>query len=223
MCEKDMQGGCKKPFDPSEHRERFIRFYNEASVNDKLAINLRFVAHTMRSRFEASAGQKRILIILSEQEKLTQRELTEQLGIRPGSASEILSKLENAGLIERTPNEEDRRTVDIRLTEAGAELAKESAEKRRKWHEDMFTCLSEQEQENLLSLLEKLHADWEVRFPANHGPHSHHGPHGHHGHGHCCHGPHGHHGHHGRFGPRGECRHGCGKPEHRSEQPQGDE
>lgn len=227
MCEKDRDHCCNGPFGPHEHRceggenrehceqerrGRLRQFYNEASVNDKLDMNLRFIGHTMRSRFEANAGQKRILIILSESEKLTQKELTERLGIRPGSASEILSKLETAGLIERTPNEDDRRTVDISLTEAGAERAKESAEKRQKWNEDMFTCLTAEEQETLLSLLEKLHADWEERFPGHYGPHGHHGPFGPHGpHGH--HGPFGHYCHHGHHGPHGECCHKWEKPD----------
>lgn len=196
-------------------REKFMEFYRQASVNDKLMINLRFMLDTMRSQFEQKAGQKRILFMLNEQGTLTQRELTEQLGIRPGSASEILSKLENAGLIARTPNEADRRTVDVSLTEAGAALAAESAEKRGMQHEEMFTCLTEEEQESLLALFEKIHADWETRFPRHRGPHGPfgifgpHGPFGKFG----PHGPHGecgHHGPHGDFGPRGEC--GCHGP-----------
>ena len=233
MCDKERFPGCGRQFEGSEgethghghcRRERFMQFYSEAGVNEKLMINLRYINHTMRSGFEANMGQKRILVMLSEQGPLTQRELTERLGIRPGSASEILAKLENAGLIARTPNELDRRTIDVELTEAGAEAAAESAEKRSKWSEEMFACLTPEEQETLLSLLEKIHADWEVRFPVRHG---HHGPHSHHAdcgprgpfgpHGECGHpgdfgprGPHGDCGHHGDFGPRGphgECGH----------------
>ena len=238
MCDKERFNDCRRNFDENaprgecgemhEHRhahccgrrERFMEFYNEASVNDKLMINLRYISRTMRSRFEQKAGQKRILIMLAGQGTLTQRELTEQLGIRPGSASEILSKLESAGLIARTPNGDDRRTTDVSLTEAGAAEAFDSAEKRGRQREEMFTCLTGEEQETLLSLLEKIHADWETRFPdsgGHHGPHGgcgrhdHHGPHGECGH----HGPHGecgHHGPHGQHGPRGECGRPWGRP-----------
>lgn len=211
MCDKGRFHECKRFGEGGEmrghcgdHRERFIEFYNEAGVSDKLMFNLRYMSHTMRSQFEQKAGQKRILLMLNEQGTLTQRELTEQLGIRPGSASELLSKLENAGLIARAQNEGDRRIVDVSLTEAGAALAAETAEKRGMQREDMFTCLTADEQETLLALLEKIHSDWETRFPGHHGPHGHHGLHGECGH----HGPHGKCGPHG---PRGDfgC---CGKP-----------
>lgn len=151
--------------------------YQSASMDDKLIINLRDVSHMMRGQYEGKASQKRILIILHESDALTQKELTERLGIQPGSASEILSKLENAGLITRTTNETDRRTTDIQLTDTGTELALEAVEQRQKRHQEMFSCLSSEERQTLLSLLEKIHSDWESRFV---GRHNHHGEnHGH--------------------------------------------
>lgn len=146
------------------------RYYDE-DTNKKLILNLRDISHIMRMQYEGKASQKRILIILSETGTITQKELTERLGIQPGSASEILSKLENAALITRTPNEKDHRTTDIQLTDEGAKLAFEAAEQRRHRHEVMFSCLSQEEKETLLSLLEKIHKDWESRFlkcPAHH-------------------------------------------------------
>ena len=47
---------------------------------------------------------------------MTQKALTARLGVQPGSASEVLNKLEQAGLILRTPSETDHRTTDIHLT-----------------------------------------------------------------------------------------------------------
>ena len=162
------------------------RHYHDACMNDKLIINLRDISHMMRKQYEGKASQKRIIIILNESEKLTQKELTERLGIQPGSASEIISKLENANLVTRTTNEADHRTMDICLTDAGKELALEAAEQRKKRHEEMFACLSAEEKERLLTLLEKIHSDWESRFSGHnehqggHGGHDHHGrkPHG---------------------------------------------
>lgn len=98
---------------------------------------------------------------------MTQRDLTERLGIQPGSASEILSKLENAGLIVRTQNETDRRTTDICLTEAGREFAAEASAEHRKRHEEMFSCLTEEERQELLSLLERVCTDWRTRYREN--------------------------------------------------------
>jgi len=107
-----------------EQRDRMrMAHCHAADMNDKLIINLWNLGHMMRFLYEGKASQKRILIILSETETVTQRDLTERLGIKPGSASEILSKLEGAELILRTQNEADRRTIDVCLTDAGKELA----------------------------------------------------------------------------------------------------
>lgn len=178
--------------------------YQAADENEKLIINLRDLGHIMRSQYEGKGSQRRILIILKEAETITQRELTERLGIQPGSASEILSKLESAGLISRTQNEADRRTTDVTLTDAGRELAEQALEQRQKRYMEMFSCLSEEEKQELLSLLEKVSADWRDRYRGgghgHHGGHSHYEGHEHHGE-RGPRGEHGGHGHHGEHGP----------------------
>lgn len=162
-------------------------------MTEKLIMNLRDISHVMRFLYEGKASQKRILIILDESETVTQRELTERLGIKPGSASEILSKLENAGLIIRTQNKEDHRTMDICLTDDGRNLAAEALAQRKKRHEEMFSCLSEEEKQNLQTLLERVCSDWRIRYFQKEDLHSHrhhhdchdgrkrHGGHKHHG------------------------------------------
>ncbi len=165
-------------------------YYQAADTNEKLIINLRDLSHIMRFLYEGKASQKRILIILNESKKMTQRDLTERLGIQPGSASEILSKLESAGLILRTPSEADRRTTDICLTDSGRKVATEASARRQKQREEMFSCLSKEERQELLSLLEKVCADWNSRYSEGnaHGYGRHHDAHG----SHDGHGRHGH-------------------------------
>lgn len=168
--------------------EMRMAHYQATDMNDKLIINLRDLGHIMRFSYEGKASQKRILIILNELKTITQRDLTEHLGIQPGSASEILSKLESAGLIIRTQNETDRRTTDVSLTDTGRELAVEALAQRQRRHEEMFSCISEEEKEKLLSLLERIYADWRIRYCedghyescGHHGSHEHHRKHGHH-------------------------------------------
>lgn len=147
--------------------------YPAADINDKMIINLRDLNHMMRMLYEGKASQKRILIILNESEKITQRDLTQRLGIQPGSTSEILSKMEGAGWIMRTQNEADRRTTDVSLTESGRELAREALAQRQRRHEEMFSCLSEEEKQELLSLLEKVCADWRSRYMKDKTVHEH--------------------------------------------------
>ncbi|MGN0298346.1 MAG: MarR family winged helix-turn-helix transcriptional regulator [Lachnospiraceae bacterium] len=145
----------------------FTENYDAMQVNNKLIMNLRDLGHMIRFLFEGKGSQKRILIILRETGGMTQRELTERIGVKPGSASEVIGKLENAGFIERTPSQADRRTVNIRLTESGQVQAEEAARQREIRHQEMFACLSEEERNTLLALLEKLNADWDKRYREN--------------------------------------------------------
>lgn len=185
----------KRPNGGENHHEAHAKHYHMADTDEKLIINLRDIGHIMRAQYEGKASQRRILIILNEVGDITQRALTERLGIKPGSASEIIAKLENAGLLVRTENPSDRRTLDIQLTEKGKELASEAVHQRQERHGVMFSCLSEGEKQELLHLLEKINWDWKTRFGPekhHHGHHGHHGHHDHHDH-HAGEGPHGHH------------------------------
>lgn len=138
--------------------------YEGSDQNGRLIINFRDINHIMRSLYEGKGSQKRILIVLLETGKITQRVLTERLGIQPGSASEVLAKLEHAGLIVRETSSEDRRTTDVSLTEKGREQAMEALALRQERHAQMFSCLSEQEKDQLLGLLEKVCRDWKKRY-----------------------------------------------------------
>lgn len=167
---------------PTERFAEKEAHYNAADINDKLIINLRDISHTMRFLYEGKGSQKRILIVLSERDgSITQRELTKRLGIQPGSASEVIAKLESEGYVMRIPNETDRRTIDVTLTEAGKSAAAQARGERDDRHEQMFSCLSEEEKGQLLSLLEKVHEDWEKRYQDRKEPGHHHGGHGPHG------------------------------------------
>lgn len=138
--------------------------YNAMDIQTKLILNLRDIGHVIRFLYEGRGSQKRILILLNREGEMTQSELTEKLGVQPGSASEVVRKLESAGLIERTPSAADHRTTDIRLTKEGKALAEETLLKRQIRHQEMFACLSDEEKSTLLSLTEKLNADWSERY-----------------------------------------------------------
>ena len=152
----------KRSLSPADwHRQH----YENAGINDKLILNLRDLSHTMRALYEGKGSQKRILIVLAESGGcITQSELTGRLGIRPGSASEVIAKLEHSGCITRTASQADRRTVDVALTETGWKLADEARNRRVQRHEQMFSCLSDSEKSELLSLLEKVSTDWQKRY-----------------------------------------------------------
>ena len=110
--------------------------------------------HRLRHGGPKNMGQSRILRILAEVGEMGQRELQEQLGIQPGSLSEILNKLESKGLIRRSRDEQDRRRATLQITEDGRTLLESAPADRGQ--SDPFAVLTEEEQETLRSLLNKV-------------------------------------------------------------------
>ena len=78
---------------------------------------------------------------------MSQRTLQRLLDIKPGSISEILSKMEEKGLIERSKDDEDKRASLITL------ISEEEAMEERP---SFFEMLSEEEKESLKAILNKI-------------------------------------------------------------------
>ncbi len=99
-------------------------------------------------------SQKRILHILRKKGLVAQSTLQEILEVKAGSLSELLSKMEAKGYIEKIQDETDKRKVMIHITEAGIVHSEEMHEK---FHgKSKFDVLSEEEQATLKSLLKKI-------------------------------------------------------------------
>lgn len=149
------------------------------------------------------SGQGRVLLLLKNAGTISQRDLARVMGVRPQSLGELLGKLEAAGYVERTPNKDDRRVMDVCITEAGR------AVEQRPARTVLLADLDEQDRRDLYRVLAKMAASAEAQLealrlegadrpdedaPRHEGRCCHHGhghgpgrpPFGHHGHG--CHG-----------------------------------
>ncbi len=166
--------------------------------------------HEGRGGGGAHRGQGRIISLLREKDGISQRELAEMLHIRPPSLSEVLDKLEANALIERRQNEEDKRMSNVFLTEKGRETALQVEAARQSAADTLFVGLSQEEQESLSGLLDKLittleatrgDAEEEERHHGGRRGERHHRHGGHHEH---HHGEHHGHGHHGKPRPQRE-------------------
>lgn len=123
--------------------------------------DLGFFGHYLHMNAGGRSGQQHILVKLRKSgNHMTQRDLQEISNISSASMSEVLAKLESAGLIERTRCDEDRRQLDIALTDEGRTRADELIEKRRKFEGDCIACLTEEEQEQLIDMLDRLVEHW---------------------------------------------------------------
>ena len=115
-------------------------------------------------------GQNRVLAVLMMQDGTSQKDLAYLLGIRPQSLSEALAKLEESGMIERRHNEDDKRVVNVYLTDAGRGRALKVAEDRKKNAADVFSVLTDEEKDQLSAILAKLSAKLEEQRAEKHAP-----------------------------------------------------
>ncbi|MBY4797707.1 winged helix DNA-binding protein [Collinsella sp. AGMB00827] len=123
---------------------------------------LGFCGHYLHFRVGGRSGQSPILCLLAlNGGRLSQREIGLNFDLKPGSLSEILTKLEAAGLVERERVEADRRQRIVKLTEEGAVTAEREMQARRAFRNRAFAVLSTEEQEQLIALLGKVRTSWE--------------------------------------------------------------
>lgn len=118
--------------------------------------------HSKRSPMPPAQG--RLMRLLAATGPVSQRTLGEILDIRSASLSELLGKLDKSGWIRRRPGENDRRTIDIELTEEGENTLGSIGNERAEMAEEVFGALNEEELRQFHGLLGKLIDDWETRF-----------------------------------------------------------
>lgn len=150
--------------------------------------------HHMKGNHQHSPyrGQGRILSLLKMEPQMSQKKLSFLLGTRPQSIGELLSKLEQNGYITRKQSDEDRRSLDIELTEKGMEAAISDENLQECEHKtnEVFSCLNEEEQKNLSNYLERVITSLQEEMmddqgdfsqhPMHHHEHDHHDHHHHH-------------------------------------------
>lgn len=128
----------------------------------RLLWDLGYFSHYLHFHSGGRSGRAAIICLLAKNDgQMSQQELGAYFELRPGSLSEILAKIENAGLIERTRNPEDRRQLFIRLTEKGSEEAAREQEARKRFRQRAFSCISAAEQEHLVETLDTIRKHWE--------------------------------------------------------------
>ena len=86
----------------------------------------------------------------------TPGKLATQLGLSSGAMTARLDKMEEAGLIQRLRDPDDRRGVLIEVTDRGRELWEETISKQAEKEAIVASTLSEREQDKLNDLLRRL-------------------------------------------------------------------
>jgi DNA-binding MarR family transcriptional regulator len=87
---------------------------------------------------------------------LTPRELAEAERVQPPTMTRIVAKLEERGLVQRTPHPTDGRQVILAATEAGRTVVQEQRRARDAWLAQRLAALSLDERETLRRAAELL-------------------------------------------------------------------
>ena len=133
-------------------------------VNDiELMKLMQRCGHVIDHRKCLSQSQSRVLTLLNQYGPMTQKELLEKMHIKSGSLSEVVQKVENAGYVVKTRNENDRRNFDLSLTEKGKEKALWCLDQREFIAHYLFEDLTDEQKKELEELLNTLLEHW-VKF-----------------------------------------------------------
>ena len=133
-------------------------------TNAELAERLMRSAHRLRRASVKSLAplgltpaQERMLRLVARGDSPWRMgELAARMGIVPRSATSLVDALEQAGLVERAIDPDNRRSILVRLTAQGAELQREMSAARAEAGEQLFVGLDDGERELLAELLDKL-------------------------------------------------------------------
>lgn len=164
MCDEPLNLRPHEPGgDPSQPADVPEAVNGEDKLAKRILSGLGFCGHYMHFRGGGVSGKAPIVCLLAKQKngEMSQQELGMHFDLKPGSLSEILSKLECAGIIERSRNPKDRRQLTIRLTEIGWEKARIDQAARIRFREQAFSALNHDEREQLAEMLEKIRVTWE--------------------------------------------------------------
>lgn len=121
-------------------------------------------AHYIFHRLFEKPGRDRALRILYDSGTITQKMFADKMNIRPSSASDILAKMESEGLITRACHDDDKRNINITLTENGRKITEDVSVKQQEAVKQMMLSLTSEELTTLETLMNKLLADWDYKF-----------------------------------------------------------
>ena len=134
---------------------------DEEPLSRRILHDLGFFGHYLHVHAGGRSGKQHILAKLHQAGgKLSQRELQERSHISSAALSEVLSKHEMEGLVTRSRSDEDRRQMDITLTEEGVTQAIMRKREFEAFESECLSCLSEDERIQLLEMLDRLAELW---------------------------------------------------------------
>jgi DNA-binding MarR family transcriptional regulator len=97
-----------------------------------------------------------VLHYIKEQKETSMKAMADYLHITPPSATSLVNSLVKKGFVERTTDENDRRTINIKITKIGTGLLKNNFDRIISIVEQGVNKLNEKEKKELINILKKI-------------------------------------------------------------------
>jgi len=104
---------------------------------------------------EISPPQLSVLDSIAHTPGCSLQHVASALGVTAPSASAMVRRLEDAGLLDRRPDPEDGRAIQLFLTSRGEQLCHQAQEFHRRKMRRLLAGLAREDQETLVILLER--------------------------------------------------------------------
>lgn len=116
----------------------------------------RRITKEVARRVELTGPQVTVLKVLEGVGDLSLSELSERIRAQNSTVTGIIDRMEREGLVVRARSTEDRRVINIRLTEKGAKIAREIAVEPMEVFRSALESLSLDEMQELFKILTKI-------------------------------------------------------------------
>ena len=140
----------------TQNREDADRDDTLAEAFWSLARQLRRASLESLARWDITPSQARALRVLTRHGEMRLSDLAEHLRIAARSTTEVVDGLEAKGLLERRPDQHDRRVTLVALTEPGTTLGEAIRSSRGTEAEQVFDRLSPPDRAHLARILNEL-------------------------------------------------------------------
>ena len=128
----------------TQFSQRFCKYYNRQFTP--------LLARTGLSMREAAV----LLFLANHPGQDTARDVVECRGLSKSQVSQAVDHLAERGILERRPDQEDRRVIHLHITASGGPLAKEAQEIQAACGRRLLENLTEEERTCFLELLGKV-------------------------------------------------------------------
>ncbi|HEX8621723.1 MAG TPA: MarR family transcriptional regulator [Allosphingosinicella sp.] len=141
-------------------------------MDGNFAFDVAKTAHALRRAFDRRASalgvtraQWRVLAWLGREDGMRQVDLAEGLDVEPITLCRMIDRLAEAGLVERRPDEEDRRAWRIHLTPAAGPVIEKLRALAAEFLEEALEGVSEADQARVRDVLARVRTNLAGRVP----------------------------------------------------------